>query len=157
MEGEVGWDALGSEGAGVFLFVQELDGANPYAVVVEVELLGVVHRVSELDFLPDVCGRHLIEGAFEANGGIVIDDPFVANEEDLIEFGLGEASEFYPGYGCVVAVDGFIADAVMELVVVIFLESKPKSLVEVLARDALLDSGREAFPDSPKEAFYFSA
>jgi len=122
VEGEVGWDALGPEGAGVFLFVQELDCANSYAVIVEVELVGVVNGVAEFDFVSDVCGRHLIEGAFEADGGIVIDESFVADEEDLIEFGLTEAAEFYPGYGCVVAVNGFIADAVVELVVVVFLE-----------------------------------
>jgi len=156
MEGEDGGNALGTEGAGVFLFIQELDFTNPHAVVIEVEILGVIDGVAEFDLWSDIGRGHLIEGAFETDGGVIIDEAFVADEEDLVEFSFREATELYPGYGCIVAVDGFISDAVMELVVVVLLEPQPESLVEFLESDSLLDAGKEAFTDSSEEAFYFS-
>ena len=132
MEGEIGGDFLGPEGAGVFLFVQELDPAHPDAIVVEVEFLGVIDGVTELDLLADIGRGDFIERAFEADGGIVIDDAFVTDEEDLIEFGFGESSDIDPGEGGIVAVDGSLPDAAVELVVVIVLEPEPEGLIELL-------------------------
>ena len=68
---------LGAEGAGVLFFIEQLDAAHPNAVVIEIELLGIVDRVTEFDLLADIRGRDLVEGALEADGGIVIDDPVV--------------------------------------------------------------------------------
>jgi len=45
--------------------------------------------VTEFDFLSDISGRDLIERALEADGRIVIDDAFVTDEKDLVEFGFG--------------------------------------------------------------------
>ena len=89
MEGEIGWDLLRSEGAGVFLFVQELDPAYSDFIVVEVEFLGVIDGVAEFDPLADIGRWDLIEGALEADGCVVVDYPLVTDEENLIEFGLG--------------------------------------------------------------------
>jgi hypothetical protein len=157
VEREGGGDALGPKGAGVFSFVQEFDFAHPHAAVVEEEFLGVVDGVAEFYFLTDISGGHFIEGALETDGGVVVDKAFVADEENLIELGLGQAAQLYPGQGGIVAVDGFIIDAGVELMVVVFLEPQPESLVEVLERDALLDTGKEAIPDCAKQPFVFSA
>jgi hypothetical protein len=121
VEGEVGGDRLGAEGTGVFLFIQELDFADPHTVVIEGEVLRVIDGVTEFDFLSDVGRGHLVEGAFEADGGIVIDYPFMTNEEDLIEFGLRESMDLHSGNGGVVTVDGPLPDSFMKFVMVILL------------------------------------
>ena len=54
MEREVGRDGLGSEGASVFLFIDQFDSAHPDCVVIEIEFLGVVDGMAEFDFMPDV-------------------------------------------------------------------------------------------------------
>ena len=56
MKGQMGRDLLGPEGAGIFLFVEELDPAHPNTVVIEVELLGVIDGVADLDPLADIGG-----------------------------------------------------------------------------------------------------
>ena len=89
MEGDVGGHGLGPEGAGIFFFVQEFDSSHPHAVVVEEEFLGIIDGMTEFYFLADVGCRDLIDGALEADGGVVIDHPLVTDEEDLIQFGLG--------------------------------------------------------------------
>ena len=89
MEGDVGRYGLGPEGTGIFLFVQEFDFAHPHAIVVEEELLGIIDGMTEFYFLADVGCRNLIDGALEADGGVVIDHPFMTDEEDLVQFGLG--------------------------------------------------------------------
>jgi hypothetical protein len=140
VEGEGGGDTLRAEGAGVFSFIQELDPAHPDVIVIEVELLGIVDRVTELDSLADVGLGDFVEGAFEADGGIVIDHALVADEEDLVEFGLGESTDLHPGDGGIVAVDGFIVDATMKLMVVVVLEPEPEGLVDLLKAEGLLEA-----------------
>jgi hypothetical protein len=95
VEGQVGGDLLGPEDTGVFLFVHQLDPPYPHVVVIEVEFLGIVHRVPDFHPLPDIGGRDLVYGPFEADGGIIVDDPFMADEEDFIQFGLGEPADLY--------------------------------------------------------------
>ena len=80
----------------------------------------------------------------------------MADEEDLIDFGPGQAAKLYPCKGGIVAVDGFIADAGVELMVVVVLEPEPESLVEFLQSDSLLNSGEETIPDGPEETFHKS-
>jgi hypothetical protein len=89
VEGELVRDLLGPEGAGVFPFIEQFDPADADPVVIEVEFLGLIHRVAELDSLADVGGGDFIDRALETDGGVIIDDPFVADEKDLIQFGLG--------------------------------------------------------------------
>ena len=128
VKGQMGRDLLGPEGAGIFLFVEQLDPAHPNAVVIEVELFGVIDGVADLDALTDIGGGDLIESALEADGGIVIDDPFVADEEDLIELGPGEPSDQHPAHGGVIAVDGSFLDAGVEFMVVVVLEPESRRL-----------------------------
>jgi hypothetical protein len=78
--------------------------------------------VAELDALADIGGGDLIESALEADGGIVIDYPFVADEEDLIKLGPGQPSDQHPAHGAVIAVDGSVLDAAVEFMVVVLLE-----------------------------------
>jgi hypothetical protein len=52
--------------------------------------------VSDFDALADKGWGYLIDGAFEADGGIVVDDAFVAQEEDLIEFSFGQSGDGDP-------------------------------------------------------------
>jgi len=95
VKGQMGQDLLGTEGTGIFLFVKQSDLPYSNTVVIEVEFFGVIDRVADLDPLTDIGAGDLIEGAFsarggsdlvgETDGGIVIDHPFVANEEDLIQ------------------------------------------------------------------------
>lgn len=84
MKGQMSRDLLGSEGAGIFLFIEQLDFAYPNAVVIQVELFGDIDGVTDLDALTDIGGGDLVERTFETDGGIVIDDPFVADEKDFI-------------------------------------------------------------------------
>jgi hypothetical protein len=84
VKGQVSGDLLGPEGAGIFLFVQQLDSAYANAIIVEVELFGDIDGVTDLDPLTDIGGGDLVERTFEADGGVVIDDPFVADEKDFI-------------------------------------------------------------------------
>ncbi len=80
----MGRDLLGSKGAGILLFIEQLDPAHPKAVVIEVEILGGIDGVADFDPLTDIGGGDLVERTFEADGGIVINDPFVADEKDFI-------------------------------------------------------------------------
>ena len=156
MERELGVDLLGPEGAGIFFFIEELDPADTDPVIVEVELLGIIHRMTELDFLADIGGRHFIESALEADSGVIIDHPLVTDEEDLIQFGLGEPADLYPRDRGLVAVHRAFSDAAMKFVVVILLEPEPEGLVEFGQADAFLDTGQEAVPHGSKKSFYFS-
>ena len=40
-------------------------------LVIEIEFLGIIDGVAEFDFLADIGGGDLVEGALEADGGIV--------------------------------------------------------------------------------------
>jgi hypothetical protein len=75
---------LGPKGASILLFIEPLDSAHPKAVVIEIKLLGVIDGVADLDPLADIGGGDLVEGTFEADGGIVIDDPFMTDKKDLV-------------------------------------------------------------------------
>ena len=153
----MGGDLLRAEGAGVLLLVEELDASHTDVVVVEEELVGVVEGVTELDTLADVGGRDLVEGALEADGGIVIDDALMADEEDLVELGLGEPPDLDAAEGGVVAVDGFFIDSVVELVVVVVAEPEAEGLVELVKGDALPDAGEEAVADGEEVTFHLAA
>ena len=96
MKREIGGDGLGPEGAGIFLFIDQLDSAHPDAVVIEEEILGAVHGMSDLDFVSYVGRGDLVECPFEADGGIVIDQTFMSEEEDLIEFCPGKPGDGDP-------------------------------------------------------------
>ncbi len=93
MERDVGGDGLWPEGASVFLFIDQFDLAHPESIVVEVEILGVVDGVTNLDALTDIGGGDLVDGALEADGGVIIDDAFMADEKDLIEFSAGKSAD----------------------------------------------------------------
>jgi hypothetical protein len=80
----MGQDLLGSEGAGILLFIEQPDFTHPDTVVIEIEFLGGIDGVADLDPLTDIGGGDLVERTFKANRGIVIDDPFVADEKDFI-------------------------------------------------------------------------
>ena len=84
MKGQMGRDLLRSEGAGVLLFIEQPDFTHPNTVVIEIELLRVIDRVADLDALTDIGGGDLVKRTFEADGRIVIDDPFVADEKDFV-------------------------------------------------------------------------
>jgi len=150
-------DLLGSEGAGIFLFIKQLDPADPKAIVIEVEFFELIDGMADLDPLADIGGGNLIESALEANGGIVIDHPFVSNEEDLIKLGSGEPSDEHPTHGSVIAVDGSFLNAGVEFMVVVVLEPESEGFVQFLQGYPLLNDGEEAFSHGPKEAFHFSA
>ncbi len=157
MKGQMGQGLLGPKGAGIFLFIEQLDPAHPNAIVVEIELFGGIDGVADLDTLADIGGGDLIESALEANGGIVIDYPFVADEEDLVEFGPGQPSDEHPAHGSVIAIDGSILDAGVEFMVIIVLEPERKGLVELLQGKALLKSREESFADCSEEPFHLPA
>jgi hypothetical protein len=44
--------------------------------------------VADLDTLTDVSRRDFIDPAFKADGGIVVNDPFMANKKDFIQLGF---------------------------------------------------------------------
>ena len=47
MKGALGVDLLRPEGAGIFFFIEEFDPADTDPVIVEVELLGIIHRMTK--------------------------------------------------------------------------------------------------------------
>jgi hypothetical protein len=157
VERQLGGDLLGPKGAGVFLFIEEPDTAYPDVIVIEIEFVGVVNRVSQLDALSDIGGRDFVEGALEADGGIVIDDAFVSEKKNFVELCFRESTDLDTTQGGVIAVDGPLTDAVMELVMVVVAEPQGEGLIELMKGDPLLDSGQEAVPDCAKESFHFSA
>ena len=81
----------------------------------------------------------------------------MSDEEDLVEFGLGEPSDLETAQGGIVAVDGFYPDAVVELVVVIVAKPEGEGLVELVEGDALLDAREEAVADGAEEPFMLSS
>ena len=93
MKREIGGDGLGPKGAGIFFFIDQFDSAHPDAVIIEVEIFGIVDGMSDLDFVSYIGRRYLVESAFEADGGIIIDQSFMSDEEDLIEFGPGKSAD----------------------------------------------------------------
>jgi hypothetical protein len=113
--------------------------------------------MTEFNFLADIGRRDFIKSTLEADGGIIIGDALVTDEEDLIEFGFGEPADFDSGNGGIIAIDGSIVDAGMVFMVVVILEPDPKGLIEVIEGDTVLDPGEEAIPDGPEKAFHFSA
>jgi hypothetical protein len=122
MKGKPRGDLLGPEPAGIVLFIHQLDPAHPHLVVIEVELLGLIDRVTDFYTLPDIGGGHLVEKALEADGGVVVDHPLVADEEDLIQLCLGEPPGLHSRSRGLVAVDGPLIDTGVELMVVVVLE-----------------------------------
>jgi len=150
-------DWLGPEGAGILLFVKQLDSAYSKAVVIEVELFGVIDGVADLDALTDIGGGDLVERTFEADGGVVIDHPFVADEEDLVELGPGESADQRPAHRAVIAVDRSFPDAGVKFMVIVLLEPESKSFVDLFQGDAFLDAREEPFTDGSKQTFYLSA
>lgn len=153
MEGEGVGKPLGLEASGILPFVESFDSSDSDSIVIEVEFFGLIDGVADFDSLTDVGGWDFIEGAFEADGGIVIDDPFVSDEEDLIEFLSGESSDEDSGEGGMVAVDGPLINPAMELLVIIFPEPEREGFIEFLETELLGKSREEAFADGPKEAF----
>jgi hypothetical protein len=111
--------------------------------------------MTEFDFLTDISRRDFIQRALETDGGIVINDAFMTDEEDLIEFGLGESAKFDAGKGGLIAVDRPVIDTGMEFMVVVLLDPDPKGLIEIIEIEAVLDTGQEALPDGAEEPFYF--
>ena len=148
-------DLLGPEGTGVFLFIHQFDSSHPHITVIEVKVLGVVDGVSDLDSMSDIGRGYLIEATFEADGGIVIDHAFIADEEYLIQLRLGESSDGHSVDGGTVAIHRPLPDAGMQLMVVVLLEPQPEGLVEFFEADTLLDPGEETISDSSEKAFNF--
>jgi hypothetical protein len=140
VKGEVGGNFLRPEGTGIFSFVHQLDSSHPHVVVIEVEFLGIVDGVSDLDTVSYIGRGDFIDGSFKADGGIVIDDPFMSDEEDLIQFGPGQSSDGDPVDGGIVAVERSFSDAGVELMVVVVLEPQPEGFIEFIQSDILLDA-----------------
>jgi hypothetical protein len=156
VEGDSGGDGFGSKGAGVFLFIEEFDSAYPNGIVIEIEFLGVIEGVTDLDAVTDIGRGDLIEVALEADGGIVVDDALVAQEKDLIQFALRESADGNAPSGEGVAIDGALIDAGMYFMVIILLEPDAEGVIEIIEADPILDRGEEAVPDGPKKSFHFS-
>jgi hypothetical protein len=131
---------LGPEDASILLFIEPLDPAHPKAVVIEIKLFGGIDGVADLDSLTDIGGGDFVEGAFETDGGIVIDDPFVADEEDFIELLSGEPSDQDPSYGGVITVDRPLLNPGMKFMVIIVLKPERKGFVQFLQAKTLMES-----------------
>jgi hypothetical protein len=157
VKGQVSQDLLGSEGPGIFLFVQQFDPAHPNAVVIEVELFGVIDGMADLDTLTDIGGGDLVERTFEANGGVVIDHSFVADEKDFIQLLSGQPADQHSPYGSMITVDGSFLDTGVEFMVIIVFEPKSEGFIEFFQGQTLLESREEPFSYSPKEAFHLPA
>ena len=157
MKRQMGRDLLGPEGAGIFLFIEQLDPADPNTIVIKIEFFGLIDRMADLDPLADIGGGDFIESALEANGGVMIDDPFVADEEDFIELGPGQSSDKHPAHGRVIAINGSFLNAGVEFMVIVLLEPETKGFIEFIESHSLLESGEEAFAHGAEEAFHLAA
>jgi hypothetical protein len=140
VKGQMSRDLLGPERAGIFLFVEQLDPADPNAIVIEVELFGLIDRMADLDPLADIGGGDFIESSLEADGGIVIDHSFVADEEDFVELAPGESSDEHPAHGSVITIDGSILDAGVEFMVIIVVKPESEGFVEFLQSHPFLEN-----------------
>ena len=156
MEGDISRYVPGPEGAGIFSFIQELDFAYTYAVIIKKKFPVVVHRVPQFNLLPDIGGRNFIEITLETDRGIVIDHSFMADEEYLVQFGFGEPADIYVGQGGIVPLHGSLPDAGMELVVIIFIDPEMESLIELRDACDVPDRGKETLPDGSKKPFHLS-
>ena len=87
MKREIGGDGLGPEGAGIFLFIDQLDSAHPDAVVIEEEILGARPRDVGSRFSV-VCrqGGPRRVRPLKLMVASLLTTTFMADEEDLIEF-----------------------------------------------------------------------
>jgi len=122
--------------------------------------------VADLDSLTDVGGWDFIEGAFsarggsdlvgEADGGIIIDHPFMSDEEDLIEFFSGESSDRHPAHGSLIAVDGPFLDAGVKFMVIVLLEPEREGLVEFFQGQTFPNRGEETFSYRAEESLMVS-
>jgi hypothetical protein len=131
VKGQVSRDLLGSEGAGILLFIEQLDPTHSDAVVIEKELFGVIDGVTDLDALTDIGTGNLVERTFETDGSIVIDDPFMSDEKDFIEFLTGQPADQDPAHGGVIAIDGSFLDSGVKFMVIIFLEPEGRCVVKL--------------------------
>src|SRR5208283_2851780 len=96
--------------------------------------------MADFNPLADIGGGDFIEGSLEADGGIVIDHPFVADEEDLIELAPGQPSDEHPAYGGIIAVEGSVLDAGVKFMVIIVLKPESEGFIQFLQGEALLEN-----------------
>jgi hypothetical protein len=150
----MGQDLLRSEGTGILLFVKQSDLPYSNTIVIEVELFRSIDGVADLDALTDIGGGDLVERTFKADGGIVIDDPFVADEKDFIQLLSGESSDQNPAHGSMITVDGSFLDARVEFMMVVILEPQCEGFVKLLQSHSFLESRKEPFAHGPKETFH---
>jgi len=156
VKGEVGGGCIGAEGAGVFLFIHQFDFSYPDTIIIEVEVLWVIDGVTtDLDTVSDIGRWYLVDRAFEADSGIVIDHAFMADEEDLIQLCPGESSYGYFLKGCIVSIDRSLSYAGVHFMVVVLLEPQPEGLIKLLQRDTLLYTAEETIADGAESSFNF--
>ena len=55
-----------------------------------------------------------------------------------------------------IAVDGSLIDAGVDLVMVIVIQPDAEGMIEVLDRDVFLNVAEEAFPDGAEKSFHFT-
>jgi hypothetical protein len=151
----MGRDLLRPEGASILLPIKQPDLTNPNTVVIEIELLGGIDRVADLDPLTDIGGGDFIERTFEANGSIVIDDPFVADKKDFIELFSGEPSDQDPTHGGVITVDRSLLNPGVKFMVIIVLKPERKGFVQFLQGKTLLETREEPFTNTAEESLDF--
>jgi hypothetical protein len=132
---DAGGDGFGFEGAGVFPFIHEIDPSHPQAIVIEKEFLRVVDGVSDLDSLSDISRGDFINAPFKTDSGVVIDHAFMADEKDLVQFGLGKSPNGYSFNRDVIPIDGPFSDTGVQLVMILIIEPKPEGLIEFVQAD----------------------
>ncbi len=80
----------------------------------------------DFDALSDVGGGHLINVALEAEGCVVIDDPFMADQKDFIQLGSGKSADRNLWKGGIVAVDGALTNTGVDFMMIIVPEPEPE-------------------------------
>ena len=107
--------------------------------------------------MSDIGRGHLVQRTFEADGGIIVNNAFMADEEDLIQFRPGESSDGHCFHRGIIAIDRSLPDACMQLVVIVLLEPQPEGLVEFFEADTPLYPREETLTDGPKQPFHLTA
>ena len=77
---------------GILSFVNEPELSHADIRIIQIQVPVVVNRVTDLDTLADVSRRDFIDPAFKADGGIVVDDPFISDQKDFIQLGFGRTA-----------------------------------------------------------------
>ena len=111
-------------------FIDKFEAANPDILIIEIKLLIRISRMPDINPLPDIRGGNFIYISFEADGGIIVDHPFMPDQKNFIQFRFCGPNDLCMVAGPMIPVDGAFIDAGMQFVVIIIIQPGGERRVE---------------------------